>query len=192
LAVRDSGTDRGYQAGKGDDAQATAKRHFPTRCSAVARNLVQCRATRPRLFRQLAEAGVRCCLQRGVNRHCPDGLGWHRETYSCAACRLIGAHSWGRIPCAGDHQTQIRGPIRAVLMPLVDLGAWFSLRLRPSPGPFLSGRRHWRPSQALDPAQDAGEQGARYRHLGELKDHVAAMADDPGADLHELLAQRGQ
>jgi hypothetical protein len=41
-------------------------------------------------------------------------------------------------------------------------------------------------------ANDRGEHGARHRHLGQLEDDIAAVAHDPGADLHELLARRGQ
>jgi hypothetical protein len=40
--------------------------------------------------------------------------------------------------------------------------------------------------------EDCGEQRPRHRHLGELKDHVAAMADDPRPDLDQPLAQRRQ
>jgi hypothetical protein len=52
-------------------------------------------------------------------------------------------------------------------------------------------RRRLRP-EPVDPAQDLDEQGAGHRHLGQLEHDVAAMAYDPGADLHELLAQGRQ
>jgi hypothetical protein len=52
-------------------------------------------------------------------------------------------------------------------------------------------RRRLRP-QAFDPAEDLGEQGARHCDLSQLEHDVAAMAHDPGADLHQLLAQRRQ
>ena len=35
----------------------------------------------------------------------------------------------------------------------------------------------------------AANERSRHRHLGELEDHVAAVPHDPGADLHQLLAQ---
>jgi hypothetical protein len=35
--------------------------------------------------------------------------------------------------------------------------------------------------------QDRGEHGARHCHLGELKDDVAAVPHDPGADLQVPL-----
>jgi hypothetical protein len=44
------------------------------------------------------------------------------------------------------------------------------------------------PRKAVDPAQDRGEHGARHRHLGQLEHDIAAVAHDPGAELHELLA----
>ena len=53
-----------------------------------------------------------------------------------------------------------------------------------------SRRRHGRSSQPVDPAQNLGEELPRHGHLGQLEDHVAAVAHDPGADLHQLLAQR--
>jgi hypothetical protein len=73
---------------------------------------------------------------------------------------------------------------------LPTFGAWFSPRDWLLDRPLWSDHRHRRPSQAVDPAQEfRGEQGARHRHLGQLEDHVAVVAHDPGADLHELLAQ---
>ena len=53
---------------------------------------------------------------------------------------------------------------------------------------------YWRrpQPQASDAAQDFGKQGARHCDLGQLEHDVAAMAHDPGADLDQLLAQRGQ
>jgi hypothetical protein len=35
---------------------------------------------------------------------------------------------------------------------------------------------HGRPSKALDPVQDRGEQRARHRHLGQLEHEVATVA----------------
>ena len=64
-------------------------------------------------------------------------------------------------------------------------GAWSSPRHWRLHGPLRSRRYHGRSSQAVDPAQDAGEQRPRHRHLGELEDHVP-RGDDPGADLHQL------
>lgn len=46
--------------------------------------------------------------------------------------------------------------------------------------------------QPIDAAQDLGEQRPRHRHLGQLEDGVATVPDDPGANLDQLLAQRGQ
>lgn len=50
-------------------------------------------------------------------------------------------------------------------------------------GSLPSGRRHGRPSQAVDPAQDRGEQHPRHRHHGQLEHEVAAVPHDPGAEL---------
>ena len=52
--------------------------------------------------------------------------------------------------------------------------------------------QEWPWPESIDPAQDLGEQRPRHRHLGQLEDEVAAVAHDPGADLDQLLAQRGQ
>ena len=52
--------------------------------------------------------------------------------------------------------------------------------------------RNGRSSQAVDPAQDRGEQCARHRHLGELEHHIAAVAHDPGADFTSFSRKRGQ
>jgi hypothetical protein len=60
-------------------------------------------------------------------------------------------------------------------MLLVDLGAWFSLRLWPPHGPLLSGGCHRRSSQAVDPAQDRSEQRSRHRHLGQLEARIPQM-----------------
>jgi hypothetical protein len=54
-----------------------------------------------------------------------------------------------------------------------------------------SSRKRFQP-QPIDPVQDLGEQGARHRYLGQLEHHVAPMPHDPGADLDQLLTQRGQ
>jgi hypothetical protein len=57
-------------------------------------------------------------------------------------------------------------------------------------GSLPSGHRNGRPSQAVDPAQDRGEQRTRHRHLGQLEDHVAAVAHDPGTDLDQPLSRK--
>lgn len=44
--------------------------------------------------------------------------------------------------------------------------------------------------QVRDHAQDAGEEVSRDGHLRHLEGDIAAMADEPGADLDQLLAQR--
>jgi hypothetical protein len=51
-----------------------------------------------------------------------------------------------------------------------------------------SSRGHGRSSQAVDAAQDTSEQGAPH-HLRQLEHEAAAVTPDPGADLHEPLAQ---
>jgi hypothetical protein len=126
------------------------------------------------------------------SRHSPNGPGWRPRCCSSAGPRSIGTPVRYRILAEESRRTPARGPIRAALWPLVDLGAWFSPRLRAPHGPLRSGRRNgWSP-QAVDPAQDFGEEHPRHRHLGQLEDDVAAVAHDPGADLDQLLAQRGQ
>jgi hypothetical protein len=51
--------------------------------------------------------------------------------------------------------------------------------------PLRTSRMSW--PQLIDPPLNAGEQSARHRNLGQLKHHVAAVAHDPGADLHQLF-----
>ena len=53
----------------------------------------------------------------------------------------------------------------------------------------LCREQWWLRPEAMDPAQDLVEQLPRHRHLGQLEDDIAAMADDPGADLHQPFAQ---
>ena len=80
------------------------------------------------------------------------------------------------------------GP-RSALVPLVDLGTWFSPRFQP-PSCSASVRPPKRAGLAsARSGVGSGEQGARHRHIGHLEDDVTSMAHDPGADLHELLAQ---
>jgi hypothetical protein len=62
--------------------------------------------------------------------------------------------------------------------------------IRCAPCSCRERRGSW--SEPVDPPQDLGEQGARHRYLGHLEHHIAAVAHEPGADLDELLAQRGQ
>src|SRR4051794_28500409 len=47
-------------------------------------------------------------------------------------------------------------------------------------------------SQFVDHRQDAPEEVAWHRHLGHLEHRVARVSDDLGANLHNLLAKRGQ
>ena len=47
-------------------------------------------------------------------------------------------------------------------------------------------------SQVINQGQDFPEQLPRHRHLGQLKRDIATMADDLGADLDQLISQRGQ
>ena len=49
-----------------------------------------------------------------------------------------------------------------------------------------------RPTQAIDPGKDAGEDPARQRCLGELEYGIAGVAHQPGAGLDQPFAQRGQ
>jgi hypothetical protein len=62
--------------------------------------------------------------------------------------------------------------------------------IRCAPCSCRERRGSW--SEPIDPAEDLGEQGARHRYLGQLEHDVATVAHDPGADLDQLLAQRGQ
>ena len=43
-----------------------------------------------------------------------------------------------------------------------------------------------------DQPQDLGEQHSRHGDLGHLEGDIAAVADDPRADLDQLLSQAGQ
>jgi hypothetical protein len=52
----------------------------------------------------------------------------------------------------------------------------------------MEGRR-WPLPQVIDPPQGVGKQRPQHRDLGQLEHHVAAVARDPGADLHQLLEQ---
>ena len=45
-------------------------------------------------------------------------------------------------------------------------------------------------SQIINQAQDFPEQVPRHRHLSQLERNVAAMSDNLGPDLHQLVAQR--
>ena len=44
---------------------------------------------------------------------------------------------------------------------------------------------------SADQPQDLGEQSPRNSHFGQLERHITAVAHDLGADLEELVAQRG-
>ncbi len=55
----------------------------------------------------------------------------------------------------------------------------------------LSWRKRGR-SQAVNQAQDGGEQASRDIDLGKLKSDIAAVADNRGTDFDQLLSQRGQ
>jgi hypothetical protein len=72
-------------------------------------------------------------LDRRSNRYSPDGLGRYPKRCSSAGPRSRGGHVRRRIPGARGRWTPTRRRIRAALVPLVDLGAWFSPRLRPPP-----------------------------------------------------------
>jgi hypothetical protein len=54
----------------------------------------------------------------------------------------------------------------------------------------VSRRWRGRSPQPVDAAQDLGEQRPRHNDFGQLEDDVAPVPDDPGADLHQLVAQR--
>ncbi len=59
---------------------------------------------------------------------------------------------------------------------------------------LLDGSPSWRQrrrSQAVNEAQDLSEQGAWDGDLRHLESDIATVADDLGADLDQLLAQRG-
>jgi hypothetical protein len=61
------------------------------------------------------------------------------------------------------------------------------------PSYSLSASSRWRGRpQSGDQRQDVREHLSRYRDLGQPEGDVAAMADDLGADLDQLLAQAGQ
>src|SRR5215204_4977957 len=55
-----------------------------------------------------------------------------------------------------------------------------------------STSRHPPGSQVVDHRQDAPKQSTRDRHLSHLEHRVAGVSDHLRADLHDLLAQRGQ
>jgi hypothetical protein len=57
---------------------------------------------------------------------------------------------------------------------------------------FLGLRRGWSWSQIIDQPQDVSKQGSRHRHLVQLERDMAAVADNFGADLDQLLAHRGR
>ena len=46
--------------------------------------------------------------------------------------------------------------------------------------------------QFCDQPQDLGEHHSRHGDLGHLESDIAAVADEPGADLDQLLFQAGQ
>ena len=52
--------------------------------------------------------------------------------------------------------------------------------------------RKWPRPEQRDPTEDLGEQRSRHRHFGQLEHDVAAVADDSGTDLDQLLAQGGE
>ena len=54
----------------------------------------------------------------------------------------------------------------------------------------LGLRRSGSSSQIINQAQDFPEQVPRHRHLSQLERNVAAMSDNLGPDLHQLVAQR--
>ncbi len=57
---------------------------------------------------------------------------------------------------------------------------------------FRRSCRSWLGSEPVDTAKDVGEQVFGNRDLHHLEGDVAAVADDPRADLEELLSQRCQ
>ena len=54
----------------------------------------------------------------------------------------------------------------------------------------LGLRRSGSSSQIINQAQEFPEQVPRHRHLSQLERNVAAMSDNLGPDLHQLVAQR--
>ena len=50
-------------------------------------------------------------------------------------------------------------------------------------------RRNGSSSQVINPAQDLLKQASWDRNLGQLESDIATMANDLGADLHQLLSQ---
>ena len=57
---------------------------------------------------------------------------------------------------------------------------------------FLSLRRSGSWSQTIDPPQDFPKQVPRRGNLGQSERDIAAMTDNLGTDLDQLLPQRGQ
>src|SRR4051812_3064724 len=98
------------------------------------------------------------------------------ETLLLHRFSVIGTGARSRILAWESRWTPARRPAQAGLVSSSDLGVWFSPRLWPFHGWLLSRGRNGRPSQALNPAQDRGEQRPRHRHLGQLEDKVAAVA----------------
>ena len=124
------------------------------------------------------------------SRHCPDSLRSRIRRCSSKGCastedlpKLRPRSAWA----LRDLAAGLPGGFRRALP---TFGAWSSPRHWPLHSPLLSSRYHGRSSQAVDTAQDRGEQRPRHRHLGELENHVPPVPHDPGADLHEPLAQR--
>ena len=135
--------------------------------------------------RGLAQADIALhhLSRRYLSQHSPDGLRRRMEGCSLAGPWSIGTPAGQWIPGGRSRQTPVRGLIRQRSCRLSTVGAWLSPRLQPASRSFVSGHRHGWSSQALDPAQDRGEQRPWHRHLGQLEHEVAAMADDLGTDL---------
>ena len=86
------------------------------------------------------------------------------------------------------------GAARAGNTDIVLAKTHLSRRFRWELVPPACSRRRWRwlrPEFGNQP-QDLGEHVPRHGDLGHLESDVAAVADEPGADLDQLLPQAGQ
>jgi hypothetical protein len=106
-------------------------------------------------------SGSMAQARTAYTRYPPDGLGRHSKPCSSAGPRSTGRYVRRRTSGERNRCTPARRRIRATLVPAVDLGAWFSPRLRP-PSCFAPVRPPQRPALASD------RSGAGSRVMGGL------------------------
>ena len=114
---------------------------------------------------------------RRLSQHRPDSLRSWGRPWSSKDCASTEDRQWlghgRRGRCETSPQVCRRLPAGPDLRRMVP-------RLQPPHGPLRSGRRQGWSSQAIDPAQDLGEQRPQHGDIGELEDEVASAAHDPG------------